>query len=177
MIAPVIVGLDAAAAAERTSELAEVLVDAVAGGASVGFMSPYGHDAASAYWQSLLPQLADGSLIMLGALIDGVLRGTVQLDLATMPNQIHRADVRKLLVHRGVRRRGLGRLLMREIEGRAMAAGRSLLTLDTIADSEAVHLYTALGWTQVGDIPDYARMPDGPLRATRTFYKRLAAIG
>jgi len=46
----------------------------------------------------------------------GRLMGTVQLDYDTMPNQVHRAEVRKLMVHPNVRRHGVARALMREVE-------------------------------------------------------------
>ncbi|MEP6694234.1 MAG: GNAT family N-acetyltransferase, partial [Chloroflexota bacterium] len=38
---------------------------------------------------------------------------------------------------------------------------------------EAVELYTKLGWTRVGEIPQYAGMPDGELRPTTIFFRRL----
>lgn len=63
-----------------------------------------------------------------GILVDAV---TVQLHPATPPNQPHRAEVAKLLVHRAARRRGLAPMLMARVEAAARAHGRTLLTLDT----------------------------------------------
>ena len=45
--------------------------------------------------------------------------------------------------------------------------------LDTVTGSDAERLYTRLGWTRVGEIPDYALFPDGGPCATTFFYKAL----
>jgi GNAT superfamily N-acetyltransferase len=103
--------------------------------------------------------------------------GTAQLRLAQLPNARHRAEVAKVLVHRSARRIGIATTLMREIERIALEEGRTLLVLDTIADSEAEPLYTKLGWTRAAEIPRYAALPDGELRPTVIFYRDLAEEG
>ena len=100
--------------------------------------------------------------------------GTVQLRPAPMPNQPHRADIAKLLVHRRARRQGLGRMLMQEIERRARSAGFTLLVLDTKRGDAAESLYRNAGWTEVGVIPGYALNPDGTMCDTVVFYKELS---
>jgi hypothetical protein len=57
--------------------------------------------------------------------------------------------------------------------GSALAAGKTLLVLDTVTGGVAEGLYSRMGWVRVGEIPDYALMPDGELTATTIFYKRL----
>ncbi|HKD22029.1 MAG TPA: GNAT family N-acetyltransferase, partial [Rhizomicrobium sp.] len=99
--------------------------------------------------------------------------GTVQLGLAMPPNQPHRADVKKLLVHRASRNAGLAATLMREIEGVARKAGRTLLVLDTVKGGAGERLYTRLGWQRTGVIPDYALFPDGTLCDTVVFWKKV----
>jgi ribosomal protein S18 acetylase RimI-like enzyme len=91
-----------------------------------------------------------------------------------MPNQPHRADVKKLLVHRAARNTGIGERLMRDVERFARHHDRSLLVLDTVTDSPGYRLYERLGWQRVGVIPDYALMPDGSFCDTTVFYKRIA---
>lgn len=167
--------LDADAAEPQLDALADILVDAVAGGASVSFMAPFGRDDALAYWRGLLPAVRAGRVVLLGAFLADRLAGTAQLHLATPANQPHRGEVAKLLVHRRARRRGLATALMRRLEDEARARGRTLLTLDTIAGGDAERLYPALGWVRVGVIPGYARFPDGPLGDTVIFYKALPA--
>jgi GNAT superfamily N-acetyltransferase len=169
--------LDRAAFDAAIPDLAAILADAVAGGASVGFLLPFSSDDAAAWWRSLDGDVARGSVIVIVARLDRRVVGTAQLRLAQLPNARHRAEVAKVLVHRSARRRGIATALMREIERLAVADGRTLLVLDTIADSEAEPLYTKLGWTRAAEIPRYAGMPDGELRPTVIFYRDLAEKG
>jgi len=90
-------------------------------------------------------------------------------------NQPHRADVAKMLVHRRARRRGLAEALLHAAESAAKAMGKTLLVLDTVTGGDAERLYTRLGWTRVGVIPDYALFPDGRPCDTTVFYKRVGA--
>ncbi|BBD39097.1 MULTISPECIES: GNAT family N-acetyltransferase [Aminobacter] len=157
-------------------ELGALLHACVHDGASIGFVLPYAQSEAEAFWRDkVLPGVGAGMRIMLVAHKDGRIAGTVQLGCDTMPNQPHRADVNKLMVHPDLRRQGIARLLMREVEGRARELGRSLLTLDTRTGDSAEPLYTALGYQMVGTIPAYARDPFGSdrLDATTVMYKLL----
>lgn len=166
----------AADEAERAiEELAALLVDAVAGGASVNFVWPFALADGRAFFEhKVIPGLrADTRVLLVARDDDGRILGSVQLDCATPPNQRHRADVVKLLVLRDQRRRGIARALMTAIEDDARTRGRSLLTLDTVHGSAAEPLYRALGWTPVGVIPDYAVSPAGVPEAAIFFYKRL----
>lgn len=167
------VRLDAAAAERELESLAAILADAVDGGASVGFLAPFSAAEAAAWWRSQLPAIASGSVLLLGAMVDGALVGTVQLQPAGQANGRHRAEVAKLLVHRSARRRGAGRALMEAVEALARAQGRTLLILDTQTGSDAERLYTGLGWTVAGVVPDYSRLSDGTLAATSYLYKLL----
>jgi GNAT superfamily N-acetyltransferase len=154
-------------------QLAELLADVVNGGAGVSFMRPFSVDAARDWWQGTLER-ADSRAIFLVARDSGGIMGSVQLHPAWPPNQPHRADVAKLLVHRRARRRGVGRALMAELETRARDAGFTLLTLDTVRGEAAEQLYTATGWQRVGVIPNYALSPDGVLCDTVMLYKDLS---
>lgn len=153
-------------------ELAAVLIDCVAGGASVSFMHPLSAERARAFWRGVAAAVARGERALLVAEDAQGPCGTVQLLLAQPENQPHRADVSKMLVHRRARRRGVGEALMREVERVAGREGRTMLVLDTIAGSDAERLYRRLGWQSCGLIPDYALMPHGGLAATHVFYKR-----
>ena len=152
-----IVALDAQSLRHHLDALTEVLHACVHDGASVGYILPFGHDEARAFWtNAVAPGVAAGTRVLLGATIDGVAAGTVQLDLDTKANQRHRADVSKLLVHPRHRRKGLGRALMLAVEPYAVQAQRWLLTLDTAGEA-AEALYTDLGYQTAGRIPFYAR--------------------
>lgn len=151
--------------------LAEVLLDCIAGGASVGYMAATTRAEARRAFTAFAAEAAAGRRMLFAAFVGGRIVGTVQIVFAPMPNQPHRADVAKLLVHRDARRQGVGRLLMERAEAAAEAEGRTLLVLDT-ASAEAERLYARLGWTRVGSVPDYALLPDGAPCATTFFYKR-----
>jgi GNAT superfamily N-acetyltransferase len=155
--------------------LVDVLIDIVDGGASVGFMHPLSRERAAAFWRHVANGVAAGDRALLVAEdADGVC-GTVQLVLAQPDNQAHRADVSKMLVHRRVRRQGLGAALMVSVEATARECGRTLLVLDTVTGSTADRLYARLGWQRVGEIPRYALMPDGEPCSTTVFYRHLAS--
>jgi ribosomal protein S18 acetylase RimI-like enzyme len=155
--------------------LAEILHACVHNGASVGFILPFALADAQAYWRdSVLPRVASGQRVVWLASVDDRIAGTVSLDIGTFPNQAHRADVMKLLVHPDMRRRGIARALMLALEARAALEGRTLLTLDTRSGDAAEPLYLDLGYEFAGRIPGYARNPATPdLEATTILYKRL----
>ncbi len=166
--------LDAPAAASAERRLAEILVACVDAGASVSYLPPLQPDLARAFWRRTAAEVARGEAILLGGWRDGVLVGTVSLELCAMPNQPHRGEVHKLLVHPAARRSGLGRALMQALEDAARQAGRSLLVLIARAGDVAETLYRAEGWIEAGRIPDFALNADGTLCETVYFWKRLA---
>ena len=153
--------------------LSEVLSDCVNDDASLGFMQPYGVSDAEPYWAEVARATAAGATVLLVAEVDGVILGTVQVGLAQMPNQPHRGDLKKLMVHRAGRGKGLARLLMQAAEREAAARGKILLVLDTATGSPAEEIYPKLGWNRVGIIPDYALWPQGGFCDTTVFYKRI----
>jgi GNAT superfamily N-acetyltransferase len=157
---------------EAAPALAGVLMDCVAGGASVSFTADLTRDEALAFWRDQA-DAADGRAIVVAEDDEGIC-GVVQVIPAWPPNQPHRGDVSKLLVHRRVRRQGVAEALMQAAETEARAMGRPLLVLDTVTGGAAERLYAKLGWTLVGVIPDFALMPDGAPCATTIFYKALA---
>jgi len=158
---------------ELLDTLAEVLADCVAGGASVGYMAPFSHEDARAAFEVFARDAEQGRRIILGAFLDGNLVGTAQLVVAVPPNQPHRADVARVLVHRSARRRGIAQQLMEQLEREARTEGKTLLVLDTVTGDDAERLYARLGWNRVGVIPGYALYPDGRTCDTTVFWKAL----
>ncbi|MBB4066420.1 GNAT family N-acetyltransferase [Gellertiella hungarica] len=166
--------LDASAARAAMDDLCEILVDCVEGGASVGFMSPYDHAQARLYWEGVLPGVESGGTLLFAAEDEnGRLVGTVQVGVQQFPNQPHRADLKKLLVHSAARGRGIARRLMAAAEEESVRRGRILLVLDTATGSPAEEVYRRLGWTMSGTIPNYALFPDGRFCDSTFYYKRL----
>ena len=157
----------------QVDALADLLVDSVDDGASVGFMHPLEKARAVAFWRRVADGVASGDRALLLAEDGSGIVGTVHLVLALPENQPHRADVTKMLVHPRARRRGLGTALMEAAEAMARDCGRTVLVLDTVTGSDAERLYARLGWIRVGEIPDFALLSRGGLWGTTVFYKKL----
>lgn len=160
---------------ERLSErerddLSELLVACVTEGASLGFLAPLAPELAWSWWA----RLPRKGVVLLVAEREGRMAGTVQLHDAETENGAHRGEVVKLLVHPACRRQGIARALMIQLEAEALANGKTLLFLDTREGDPSNDLYRALGYTEAGRIPAWARDSHGNLRATVFWYKRLA---
>jgi acetyltransferase len=152
-------------------DLVELLQDSVENGASVGFLLPFSRASNKAYWEKTLKEIENGNRILLVVERNGRVVGSVQLELATKPNALHRAEVQKLLVHSTQRKQGLGQALMSAVEDAARDLGRTLLVLDTLQGDNGERLYARCGYVRAGEIPNYARLSDGSLHATVMFYK------
>jgi ribosomal protein S18 acetylase RimI-like enzyme len=157
--------------------LAGVLHAVVHDGAGVSFIVPFTMAEARRFWvDKVVPGVREGTRRVLVARDAGRIVGTVQFELAWPPNQPHRAEVAKLLVHPVARRRGVGRALMLALESLARAEGRTLLTLDTWTGGHAESLYRSLGYVVVGVIPRYARgSTTTALEPTTIMYKELGS--
>jgi GNAT superfamily N-acetyltransferase len=155
-------------------ELSTVLSECVKSGASVGFVVPLAEGELEAYWQDVAAAVKAGTQVLLVARDGKTLVGTVQLALAQKANARHRAEVQRLLVPPTLRRRGIGRKLMKAVEAEALSRGRTLLVWDTIVGDSGDQLYTKMGYTRAGVIPDYALSADGAkLEPTVYFYTLL----
>jgi GNAT superfamily N-acetyltransferase len=164
--------LDAAAAASAERRLAEILCACVDDGASVSYLPPLAAETARGFWKRASADVAAGTRILLAAWHDAILVGTAMLEFASAPNQPHRAEVQKLLVHPDARRRGVARALMTRLEQEAHRAGKTLLTLDTRAGDTAERLYRDMDWHEAGRIPGFALNADRTPCATVFFWKQ-----
>jgi ribosomal protein S18 acetylase RimI-like enzyme len=171
-----IVPLSAADIEARINELSDLLHACVMDGASVNFVMPYAMADAERFWRKkVLARMDDGLLTVLGWMEGGRVVGSVQLDADTPPNQAHRADVKKMLVHPAFQRRGIGRALMAAVEQAARDKGLTLLTLDTRSGDKGEPLYRASGFEVAGVIPAYSRDPFADVYDACTYmYKQLA---
>ncbi len=152
------------------AELAAILVDAVADGASVGFVEPFELAAARTFWAGALR--GEATITWVGRL-DGRVVGVVQLKPSDKPNSAHRAEVAKLLVLRSARGQGVAAALMTALEDEARRIGRWLLMLDTRTGSPAEAMYQRWGWQIYGVVDEYAADPDGTLARCTFMTKRL----
>jgi len=166
--------LDAAEAQARLGELADILVDAVAHGASVNFMAGFSHDEGRAFWRTQIAGIANGEKRLIVGDDGERLVATVILTFAHQPNAPHRAEIGKMVVLSSARRQGIGRRLLTAAEAAARDSGRTLLLLDTETGSAGDTLYRRCGWTEYGRVPGHAFKPNGRLAETTFFYKELA---
>jgi GNAT superfamily N-acetyltransferase len=157
----------------HVGQLADVLIDCVEGGASVSFMLPLTRARAVAFWEKVARGVAAGERVVLVAEDAVGVCGTVQLIFDLPENQPHRGDLAKMLVHRRARRQGLGAALMKAAEAAARESGKTLLVLDAVTGGDAARLYARLGWVKVGDIPNFALMPNGEPCGTTYYYRDL----
>jgi len=168
-----IIELDSDGIYRRLDALAHVLADSVADGAAISFMAPLPFDEAARFWsRDVRAEVAAGRRVLFGAERDGQLVGTVQLITALPPNQPHRCEIAKMIVHPRARRLGIGRSLMMRALDRARDLSKTLVTLDTRTGDFAEPLYASVGFQVVGAIPDYAWDPDGKARHATTIMFR-----
>jgi GNAT superfamily N-acetyltransferase len=166
--------LDPADYVDSIPALADLLKDAVDGGAGVNFLAGVTTEQAAAWWLERIPHVTDGTIsVFVARDATGRIVGSTILIRSRNQNSMHRAEIGKVLVHREARRQGIGRALMQAAETEARGEGRWLLILDTVAGSAADSLYRSLGWQVLGTMPDHGRLPDGTLWPTTYFWKDL----
>ena len=168
-----ITALSAADYEAAIAGLAALLVDAVDGGAAVNFLAGVDEATAARWWRARVGAVADGTISPFVAFDGERVVGSVLLIRSPNPNSPHRAEIAKVIIHRSVRRRGLGSALMAAAETTARAEGRWLLVLDTETGSEAEAFYRATGWQEAGTIPDYAMTADGTPAPATWYWKDL----
>jgi len=158
------------------SELASLLMDAVASNASVGYQQRLTREAAESYFHSLRSGIAKGERQLWIARDAQGVRGSIQLEICQKPDGQNRAEIHKLLVHSRVRRQGTAKMLIAALERSAHDQQRGLLYLNTRAGSASEAFWRAQGYHCLGEIPDFASSPDGYFHASVIYYKRLFAV-
>lgn len=157
------------------SGLSSLLADSVEAGANVNFVLPFTTKDAEGFWTSrAYPALTSGAQTLWIAKNDEAIVGCVMLITQMMPNQSHRVEVTKLLVHPEARRQRIGQKLMQKLIEEATKLDKKLITLDTVTNSPAQRLYEQAGFEVAGVIPDFAYTPDkAEIVPTTYMFKRL----
>ncbi|WP_045392850.1 GNAT family N-acetyltransferase [Falsirhodobacter sp. alg1] len=168
-----LIRLDGGAVAQHLDDLCRVLIDSVQDGAAISFMAPLSQADAALFWtRTVRPAIDSGEKLLFAAMVGGRLVGTVQLVVGMPPNQQHRAEISKMIVHPSARRLGLGAALMQKALAAARQAGKTLVTLDTRTGDVSELLYRKVGFHKAGVIPDFAFDPDGKARHATTYMYR-----
>ncbi|WP_164705683.1 GNAT family N-acetyltransferase, partial [Pseudomonas viridiflava] len=100
--------------------LAQLLLDTVHDGASVGFMADLTLEQALRWCDGLRADVASGDLLLWVVVDNERLQASAQLALCQKPNGLNRAEVQKLMVSPAARGHGLGRQLMEAVEQAAV---------------------------------------------------------
>ena len=154
--------------------LIDLLADAVAADAAVGFLDPLSMDQAVGYWERVFVEVeANRRLILVVRDAERII-GAVQLGFPACTNADHRAEAKNLIVHTSARHHGLGTALMLAAEEASLARGRRLLTIHTRAGDPACKLLEKVGYSRAGVIPGHARSPSGRLHGTAIYYRDLS---
>lgn len=135
--------------------LATLLEEAVNGGAALGFLAPFTHAEAAAYWHSIRHEIRASAIRLVIAEHDGALIGCGLLALPAFPAMRHRTELQKLCVLASARGNGVGRALMQALHAEAVLNRRSLVVLTTRKGGRPQTFYRKLGYQLAGIIPGY----------------------
>jgi GNAT superfamily N-acetyltransferase len=119
--------------------------------------------------------MAAPNRVVLVAERGGEIVGMAGLARSGVANAPHRAEVQRVAVAADAQGEGVGRILMAAIEAAARERGITLLWLTTHAGTDACAFYEAIGYTELGVMPDYSRRPDGTLSPGAFYFRRLSA--
>ncbi|MBV8603899.1 MAG: GNAT family N-acetyltransferase [Pelomonas sp.] len=157
--------------------LAELLVDGVHHGASLGLLAPLSRDAALDFWRERLAGLGPQQRIWVATARGDArapLLGAVELVLGAGADAHHRGELQRLMVHSQQRGLGLASQLVCRAECAALDAGRSLLVAQLAAGSQAEAVFAHLGWQRGGEIPELVCCAEGRRHTGALYYRRLA---
>jgi GNAT superfamily N-acetyltransferase len=154
-------------------DLVRLTVDAVDGGASLGWDPPLDADDAARYWDERIPRFDGDDCALFAAFAGDDLVGAVQRERGRFPTIRHRAEIAKLMVLRAWRRRGIGRALMDELEDDAFVRGIDVLVLETSPGEPAEALYRAVGYELTGVVPNAGKNAGGTFEDAVFYHKLL----
>ena len=157
---------------EEIKSLKNLLKDAVANNYSVGFMQDSTEADFEKFWLDEIKMCDSENGIFLAFTGDQVL-GSVIVTRELRANGRHRAEFRKLLVHSKAQKMGIGTALEKLATNYAKEIGLKLLYLDSATSYLIDGVYEKWGWKKSGEIPNFAKNPDGSLVSTWFFYKLL----
>lgn len=158
---------------EMIEGLCEVLISTVKAGGAIGFLAPLSYQEAQNFWEQIIrPEVLADKRCLFVALKGGRAVGTVQLIWRLQPNQPHRCEIAKMMVHPDARRQGIGRALMQAALDKAASLNKTLIMLDTKTGDVAERLYRSLNFVEIGVVPNFALDPNGQSYHNTTYMFR-----
>lgn len=157
--------------------LVQLLAEVINDGGSMGFLATATTTELMEFWTSEISKVHSGTNVLFCAMESDtcIAAGILTREIKTTGR--HRAEVRKLMTHPEHRHQGVASQILKQMELTAHERAVQLLTLKTDAGSVACALYSRLGWTLIGTVPNYAAGPDGSLHSVSFYYKDLSAKG
>ncbi|MFG2884764.1 GNAT family N-acetyltransferase [Streptomyces sp. NPDC048297] len=133
-----------------------ILADLVSGGAALGWVEPPSRDEVAELLGHVLSAVRAGNASLRAAYLDRRLVGLGYWLRYERPTHRPHADLEKIAVAGAVHGRGVGRTLTASLIADAREAAIEVLTLDARGDnSNALHLYRSLGFTEYGRLPGF----------------------
>jgi ribosomal protein S18 acetylase RimI-like enzyme len=146
-----------------------ILADLVDGGAALGWVQPPSRSEVAELLGHVVSAVQAGDAALRAAYLGRGLVGLGYWLRYTRPTHRPHADLEKIAVDAAAHGRGVGRALTAALVADARRAGIEVLTLDARADNtNALHLYRSLGFTEYGRLPDFVAV--GERRYDKVFY-------
>ena len=158
---------------ELGAGLAALHLEAIRSGMALGELDGVDPSQLEHRYRKQIAALDERERLLFVAVHGAAVVGMAQLVLSTAANADHRAEVQRVAVAANARGTGVGRALMNAVEEAARRRQITLLHLTTHADSEACAFYEALGYEQLGVMPNYTRRPDGTLWPGAFYFREL----
>ncbi|MFD6423956.1 GNAT family N-acetyltransferase [Streptomyces sp. NPDC060198] len=147
----------------------QILADLVRRGAALGWVEPPSPDEVAELLDHVVAAAHAGDAVLRAAYVDSRLVGLGYWLRYARPTHRPHADLEKVAVDAAARGRGVGRALTAALIAEARRAGIEVLTLDARGDnSNALHLYQSLGFSEYGRLPDFVAV--GARRYDKVFY-------
>lgn len=134
----------------------QILSHLVSGGAALGWVEPPSREEVTELLGHVFSAARAGDAALRAAYLNRRLVGFGYWLRYARPTHRPHADLEKIAVDAGAHGRGVGRALTAALIADARKAGIEVLTLDARGDNtNALHLYRSLGFTEYGRLPDF----------------------
>ncbi|KAK2070277.1 hypothetical protein P8C59_004787 [Phyllachora maydis] len=148
------------------------------------FLPPLTNEKLLPWWRARMAEARAGQRVIVLLLPDLLgptaqkpqgadFRGIAMMSLSPSETGTARCHIDCLLVDRKYRRQGGAKALVQALEYEAGKRGRTLLLVDTEADTLAEAAFKKFGYTEVGKVPRYNRAVSNLRTAQTFFYKDL----